>query len=322
VLFISEREAEQLVSLADAIEAVEAAFGALEAGEAESFPVISAWGMSHEQRWAIKAGRSDTGTIGCKIGTYWPHNLERGLEAHASTVLLLDPQTGHPLAVIRASYLTALRTAAADAIGVRHLARPDASRLALVGSGHQAWFDLQAIGLVRALQDIRVWNRNPERAREFAARACAAGYPARPLALQNALDGADIVVTATAAIGPLFAPEWVSPGAHISAMGADAPGKQELPTELLARARVFVDVIAQSVTIGECQSAYRAGLLDCARLTTLGAVIRGEAPGRSSPDELTVFDSSGTAIQDLSVCARAVAGLQASRNQRELERFD
>jgi ornithine cyclodeaminase len=307
MLFISEQEAAELVTLADAIEAVEAAFAELEAGEAQLFPVVSATGSSPQQKWAIKSGRNDSGAIGCKVGTYWPENRIRGSATHASTVLLLDPSTGYPAAVVQASYLTALRTAAADAVAVKHLARPQASRLAVLGAGHQAWFDLQAISVVRPLGEVRVWSRTPGRAAEFVSRALAAGYHARALGLREALDGADIVVTATAATGALFPSQWISPGTHVSAMGADAPGKQELPIGLLTAARLFVDVIAQSISIGECQHAHRAGELDLARITPLGAVIRGATPGRLSADEITVFDSSGIAIQDLAVCARAVS---------------
>lgn len=306
MLFISEQEAAGLVTMADAIEVVEAALAELDAGKAELFPVVSAVGSSPQQRWAVKSGRNDSGALGCKVGTYWPENRGRGLATHASTVLLLDPGTGYPAAVVQASYLTALRTAAADAVAVKHLARPESSRLAIVGAGHQAWFDMQAIGLVRSLDEVRVWSRSGERAAEFAARALAAGFPARALELRETLDGADIVVTATAANGALFPPEWISAGTHVSAMGADSPGKQELAIALVMAGRVFVDVVAQSVSIGECQAAYRSAGLDRARLTPLGAVVRGAADGRTSADELTIFDSSGTAIQDLAVCARAV----------------
>lgn len=318
MLFISEREAASLVSLADAIEAVEAAFAALDAGNAQLFPVVSATGLAPEQRWAVKSGRYGGSAIGCKVGTYWPENRGRGLPTHGSTVLLLDPSTGYPGAVVEASYLTALRTAAADAVAVKHLARPEASRLAVIGAGHQAWFDLQAVALVRSLDEVRIWSRNPAHAAEFTARAVAAGYPARALELREALDGADVIVTATSATGPLFRPDWVSPGTHISAMGSDAPGKQELPVELILAARVVVDVIAQSLSIGECQTAHRAGKLESARLTPLGAVIRGAAAGRVSANDVTVFDSSGMAIQDLAVCARAVSRAQASGRGRAI----
>jgi len=259
---------------------------------------------------AAKAGRIDGVALGVKVGTYWPGNAAEGLPAHASTVLLLDGATGIPIAIVGASHLTALRTAAADAVAVDALARPDATALALVGAGHQAFHDAVAIARVRTPTSVAVWGRRPDQVVAMVVRLLDAGLPARPADLEEAVSGADIVCTVTSSHEPLIRVEWVQPGTHISAMGADAAGKQELEVGLIRAARCVVDVAAQAVTIGELQHAAAAGVLDVASLVSLGDVLAGREQGRRSADEITVFDSSGTAVQDLAVCELARRALE------------
>ncbi|MFV3127012.1 ornithine cyclodeaminase family protein [Niveispirillum sp. KHB5.9] len=309
MLIIDEQTALKAVGMADAIDAVEQAFIALEQGQAELFPVVTGHGGAPDRFFAVKSGVvGDRNLAGLKLGTYWPANRVAGLPSHGSTVLLMDTATGFPAALVSATGLTAIRTAAADAVAVRHLARPDAAVLGIVGAGHQAWYDLLAIRHVRPIKRVLVWNRDPVRADAFAQRARGLGLDAAATSLEETARGADILVTATAAREALVRAQWVRPGTHISAMGADAPGKQELDTALVASSLLVADSIAQSLSIGECQSAARAGLIGPGDVTTLGAVILGK--GRPvPPDTVTMFDSSGTAIQDL-----AVAGLAVSRS--------
>lgn len=290
-----------------AISAVEGAFLALERGEADLMPVVIGAGFGEGQAWSLKSARDSAGRrIGCKFGSYWPANTAKGLPAHASTVLLLDPETGYVRAVVEASWLTAIRTAAADAVGVKHLARADATTLAIVGAGHQAWHDMAAICRVRAISSILVTARDAARAEAFAARARAEGFPAEPTTLRDALHAADIVATVTPARAPLFDATMIRPGTHISAMGADASGKQELPLELLRDASLFADSVAQATSIGEYEAVVRSGLRRADDIASIGAVIAGRNPGRSRRDEITVFDSSGLAVQDLAICGLAV----------------
>ncbi|HEY0648024.1 ornithine cyclodeaminase family protein [Phenylobacterium sp.] len=300
---IGDAEAAALVTLEAAIDAVEAVFIELARGRAHVFSVAVGEGPHSGDRFAMKSGRLDRrGVVGLKVGTYWPGNPARGLESHGSTTLLLDAETGYPRAVIGATALTALRTAAADGVAIRALARTDADVVGLVGAGHQAWFDLRAACAVRPIREVRVWNRNAERAEALAARAEAElGVRARSTALEAAVRDAPIVVCATAADGPLVDASWIAPGAHVSAMGADTAGKQELDIELVSRARLFADVAAQAVTIGEFQTAARAGRIGPHDITPLGAVLDGQAAGRLDSSEVTVFDSSGVAVQDLAV---------------------
>lgn len=307
---IDEPTAERLASLELAIEAIGAAFIALDAGRAAAFPVSFGHGLDPRTRFSMKAGRLDEGAVvGVKVGSYWPDNPRRGLASHGSTTLLLDNDTGHPRAIIAATRLNALRTAAADAVAVRALSDPAAAHVALVGAGHQAWFELQAVCAVRPIRSAAIWSRDGATARRLAHRArrelglAAAGSSD----LQAVLKNAPIVICVTAAREPLVMREWVAPGAHISAMGADGPGKQELDLDLVAAARLFADDPEQSVTLGEFEAAARAGLVGKGLVTPIGAVLRGRAPGRLAPGELTVFDSSGLAIQDLAIAAQVLA---------------
>lgn len=311
--FVSEDVAVRVVGMADAIEAVEAMFMEYGRGLAEVFPVAQGRGPDEGTSFSIKSGLIGASRkVGLKVGSYWPGNRARGLAAHASTTLLLDPDTGYPEALVAASHLTCLRTAASDAVAVRHLSRPDSRVLALFGAGHQAWFELLAVREVRPVEKVLVVNRSAEAAAGFARRIGEElGLEAATASPERALAAADIVVTVTASRGPLFEAGLVRPGTHVSAMGADQPGKQELDPALFANAALFADVVRQSLVIGEYEAAHRAGLVGEDRVTPIGAVLNG-APGRTDEDQVTVYDSSGMALQDIAV------GVLALRRAEEL----
>jgi ornithine cyclodeaminase/alanine dehydrogenase-like protein (mu-crystallin family) len=307
MLYLPESTAAYLISLEDAISAVESAFSSLANDTARVFPVASAQGLKGTERWAVKSGYDrNLATVGFKVGTNWPGNKEKGLPAHASTVVLLDPLTGFAQALIGAAHLTVMRTAAADAVAVKHLARVDATTLAVVGAGHQAFWDVKAISLVRFLAEIRVTSRDFSSAERMAGRLRSDGLPAEAMMPEQAVVGADIIVTATPAQSPVLRDEWVAPGAHVSAMGADSYGKQELPVSLLERALLFCDVPDQAITIGEFQTIARSNGSDHLDITSIGDVINRTRTGRLSTDAITVFDSSGTAVQDLAICQIAL----------------
>ncbi|TMV87701.1 ornithine cyclodeaminase family protein [Thioclava sp. BHET1] len=226
--------------------------------------------------------------------TYFPTNDARGLPRHASTILLIDQTTGRIGAVVEGSAVNCHRTAAADAVATDALARPDAETLALFGTGHQAAYEAQAIARVRKLSRLLVVGRDPSRTDAFVERLRNTGLPAEAAAAEAAVRAADIIVTATTATKPLFNTEWVRPGTHISSMGSDSKGKQELPSDLFPRARLFCDLPEQSVRIGEFQHAGPE-----ATPTAIGALLSGDAPGRQNEREITIFDSSGISLQDL-----------------------
>lgn len=312
--FVDESAAIDLVSMVDAMEAVAQVFSAKYLGQAKVFPVVMAHGTDPGTRFGVKSGLvMDPPLVGLKVGTYWPGNPRRGLQAHGSTTLLLDDLSGFPRAIVAASHLTALRTAAADGVATRELSRVDAETVALIGAGHQAWYELDAVRQVRRIRRVLIWSRNAQAATDLAQRVCERmSLDAEAVDLERAVRGADIIVTATSANVALFPAEWVRPGTHISAMGADARGKQELDPSLVATARLFADDVSQSLTIGEFEAAHAAGWVGPEQVTEIGALLAGAVRGRLTESDITIFDSSGIALQDLAVAQLALQKAKAA----------
>ncbi|MFT4255188.1 MAG: hypothetical protein QM608_22230 [Caulobacter sp.] len=199
-------------------------------------------------------------------------------------------------------------TATASEAAVKHLARLDARVLAVVGTGHQAFWEAMAVAEVRDLEEVWVCGRNAAAVEALAGRLVDAGLPARAGVKEEAIPRADIVCTVTAARQPLFSASLISPGTHISAMGADGPGKQELDPALFESAALWADAPEQSARIGEFQHLSAALMVD---IHAIGDLIDGRLPGRSASDAITIYDSSGLALQDLAICAFALDRAQA-----------
>jgi ornithine cyclodeaminase len=308
MIIVPEAAIADLVDRAAAFEAVEAAFAAMASGDARNFPVVrEALPGPEEALYGFKGGVDTTGgALGLKAGGYWPHNLQRrGLINHQSTVFLFAPETGRPTAMVGGNLLTALRTAAASSVSIEHLARADARVIGMVGAGHQAKFQLRAALERRAFEKVIGWNLHPEMLPGLAEVAAEAGLPFEAVELSG-LREADVIVTITSSFAPSLMADHVSPGTHVACMGTDTVGKQEVDPQLLRTATVFADEIAQSVTLGEAQHAVGAGLIAEADITPIGDVIRGAHPGRSSDDEITLFDGTGVGLQDLAVAQAAV----------------
>ncbi|MEL7167181.1 MAG: ornithine cyclodeaminase family protein, partial [Pseudomonadota bacterium] len=237
---------------------------------------------------------------------YWPHNLERrALINHQSTVFLFDPETGKAQAMVGGNLLTALRTAAASSVSIKHLARQDARVLGMIGAGHQATFQLRAALEQRDFKKVIGWNYHPEMLPNIEKVATEAGVPFEAVDLPGMAE-ADVIISITSAFAPSLTADHVSPGTHIACMGTDTKGKQEVEAALLARATVFTDEVAQSISIGEAQHAVAEGLIAEADVHQVGAVINGTHPGRESDDQITLFDGTGVGLQDLAVAASVV----------------
>jgi ornithine cyclodeaminase len=216
-------------------------------------------------------------------------------------------------AVIESGVVNAYRTAAADAVATNQLARKDSKTLAAFGAGNQAGYDCMAIARIRNIEKVLVVNADAARAERFAQRLAAHGLKVERASAQEACARADIIVTATPAKAPLFEADWIRPGTHISCMGADGVGKQELPTGLYARSQLFCDLATQSVVIGEFQHAAALIQAGTATLTQIGAVLSGQALGRQDDQAITIFDSSGIALQDLYIAERLLSACPVSR---------
>jgi ornithine cyclodeaminase/alanine dehydrogenase-like protein (mu-crystallin family) len=318
LLIIPDAIAAQLVTFDEVIDCIESAFSELDGGLSTLLDVVRGHAATDADSIGIKAAScAAQGFFGMKVGTYFPRLRERGMPAHGSTTFLFDSDNGRPIAAVGANTLNGMRTSAANALATRFLARPDANTLGVVGNGHQAVFEARAVAAVRPITRILFWAPTSKHADAFARSVRGhTGIRAEASDLQTVCARADVLVTVTPSRVALVEKSWIRPGTHIAAMGADADGKQELDPELVAASKVYVDVPAQARTIGECQHAWRLGLLDAAQIEhrTLGRLVNGKAAGREHADEITIFDSSGMALQDLMVAHRVY--------QRALHRND
>ncbi|KLN62018.1 hypothetical protein WH96_00250 [Kiloniella spongiae] len=309
---ISASDIAEYVTRDLAFAAVEKALIAITKPDSRLFPVTIGRGVPDESMVAIKSGMSaPEGVVGMKVGTYWPNNRDMGLTNHGSTTLLLDPDTGMPTVLFNAVALNGLRTAAANAVASNVLARPDAEVLLLVGAGHQARCEIAALCDIRPISRVLIWSRNLNHAAELAEELSASASNqsfaqfSATSDLEMAAGEADIITTVTPSTQVLIQSAWVRPGTHISAMGADKKGKQELDPRLVEGGKLFADHPPQSVEIGEFQSATQQELIREQDITAIGRVLTGVCKGRTGERDITIFDSSGIVLQDIAV-AQAV----------------
>jgi ornithine cyclodeaminase len=306
LLIVGEAVCAEVVNSKDAFDAVEAVFGAMARGDAYNFPVIREAIGYADALYGFKSGFDKAGkTLGVKSGGYWPGNMDKGLTNHQSTIFLFDPDTGMLQALVGGNYLTAVRTAASSSVSIAHLARKDAKVLGMVGAGHQSTFQLRAAVEQRDFEKVVAWNPHPDMLPRLEAVAKELGLAFEAVTQKELGAQADVIITITSAFEPLLMKDWIKPGTHIACMGTDTKGKQEVDPAILAAATVFADEIAQSITIGEAQHAVGSGLIQQGDITPIGAVINGTHKGRSSADEITLFDGTGVGLQDLAVASVA-----------------
>jgi ornithine cyclodeaminase len=245
----------------------------------------------------------DPQSVGAKIITIYPDNAQRGLPSHLGLVVLFDAQIGFPLAVMDAAEITAIRTAAASAVATRALARKDASRLAILGTGEQAVTHLEAISKVRTLRSVRVWGRSIEKSESFAAaQGPRLSVPVEvSRTAEEAVQGADIVCTVTASREPVLNGAWLGRGAHVNLVGASRLNAREADDDVVSRSRFFVDSRTSArAEAGELKHAMDAGRVKEGHiLGEIGDVLSGTVVGRTSDHDITVYKSLGVAAQDL-----------------------
>jgi alanine dehydrogenase len=247
--------------------------------------------------------------LGTKLVSVIPGNARANLPTHLATILLTDPDTGELLAIMDGRYITEARTAAVSAVATRLLARDEAGRVGIIGSGVQARSHLEALDHVRRLTDVRVWSPSEEHlsafVREMRHRTSARLLPA--LSAREAVDGADMVVLATGSREPVVASDWIADGTHVCAVGACRPDQREMDTTLVRRARLFVDsrtgalAEAGDIVIPIAEGAFAASHI----VAELGEVAAGRVPGRTSRDEVTIFKSLGMAVEDVAAAQLA-----------------
>ena len=245
----------------------------------------------------------DAAAFGLKAICVFPGNPAQGKDAHQGGVLLFSAETGELLAMINASAITAIRTAAVSGVATDFLARVDACNLAILGSGVQAHSHLVAMSEVRLIKRCRIASRHIEHARNFAEEMRQnVSFPLEPVeTVEEALEDADLIVSATTAVDPIVRREWISAGAHLNLVGSSTPKTREVDSETMAAASLFVDRRESTINeAGDYLFAARDGVIGPNHIRAeIGEVLKGDQPGRTSPDEITCFKSLGLAIEDL-----------------------
>jgi ornithine cyclodeaminase/alanine dehydrogenase-like protein (mu-crystallin family) len=307
MLVLDEAQVSRLLDMDDAIAAVDAALRAQAAGKTH-FPLrmaARAPGGILGAMPGIIAG--DRPALGAKLVTFFLGNAELGIHTHNALIALFDPLTGEPRALMDGRYITEIRTAAASAVATRTLAISGASTLAILGTGVQARSHIDALSRVMKIADLRLCGRTKDKAEVLARWAREERkLPARAAdSPESACRGAHVICTVTAATQPLFKAEAIGAGAHVNAVGASTPGMRELPTGLMSRARIFVDSRegAMQEAADIIQAIAEGALPKEPELTLLADAVAGEAPGRTSDEQITLFKSLGIAIEDIACAA-------------------
>lgn len=305
-LLLTRGDVAALLTLDECIAAVEQAFVLQAEGKAFGPGVLGLHvpaGGLHVKAAGLPLGRF---YVAAKVNTNFPDNPARGLPTIQGVVVLSDGETGQLLALMDSMEITALRTGAATAVAARYLARPDARVATIVGCGRQGRIQLAALARVRKLERVYAVDRDQTISRQFAHQMSAElGVDVRPAAaLAEVSRQSDLWVTCTPSRSPLLRREDVAPGAFGAAVGADNEHKQELDPGLLAAASVVVDSLEQCAVIGDLHHALRAGAMAPADVhAELSEVVVGRKPGRRSPDDIVIFDSTGVAIEDVAAAA-------------------
>jgi len=301
---LTEEHVRSVLPMSDLISCMESALGRYSSGDVQQ-PVRTVLNIGPQKHWwgLMPAYISTPPIMGSKIVTVFNTNAERGLHTHQAIIILLDPATGTLQALMDGRYITEARTGAVSAVSARYLSRPDASTLAIIGSGVQARSHLEGFREVRRLRDVRVWSpRRTSRERFVAEVQSSAGVPVRAAeSAREAVSGADLVVLATASAEPVIEMSWIARGSHIVSVGAPRPDHREIDPALTAQARVFVDsragALAESgdIVMGIAERRFASDHI----VGELGELVLGRIQGRRSADEITIFKSLGMAVEDV-----------------------
>ena len=308
LLVLNSREIAELLPMSECIELMASALASLARGEVfQPLRTIVRPTGARGLLGLMPAYRSgEQGAFGLKAICVFPGNPSIGKDAHQGGVLLFSQETGEPLALMNASQITAIRTAAVSAVATRLLARPDAAQLGIIGAGVQARTHLLALAYVRSIKRARVSCRNVEHAEELVRETQEkVAFPIEPAGTNEAaVREADIVVTATSSLEPVIKKDWVAPGAHINAIGTHSPQSREIDSDTMAAARIFVDRRESALNeAGDYLLAAKEGVVGPESIVgEIGELLIGTKPGRESASEITLFKSLGLAIEDV-VCA-------------------
>lgn len=307
MLLLNIREIEEHFSMDEALKAVEYAFKLEAEGQVIMPPKLYLDLPKYQGDFRAMPAYVN-GIVGVKWVSAYPNNWRHNLQSVVATVILSDPRTGYPLAIMDGTYITNIRTGAAGGVAVKYLARRDSSVIGMVGAGMQAKTQLLAISKVLPrIEEVKVFDQRSDTsvsyAKEMGTELDINIYPVETA--EQAIE-ADIVVTTTPSKKPIVKRQYVKPGTHINAIGADARGKQEIEADLLNNAKIVVDNIEQASHSGEINVPLSKGLMGVENIySTLGEIVANHKKGREDNEEITLFDSTGLAIQDI-ICGKLV----------------
>jgi thiomorpholine-carboxylate dehydrogenase len=298
-IFFSEEQVREHLRMADLIPAMEKALIDFSTGKVTQ-PVRSVINIDPAGGFlGLMAALTPDG-LGLKAVTFYPLNAQRGIPTHMATIFLVDPQTGTPLAIMDGRLITEMRTAAVSAAATKLLASPEAKVLAMLGSGVQARSHLEALRLVRQFEEIRTWSQTPEHAQRFASEVGATA-----MSVEEAVRGADVIVTVTSSKTPVLKGTWLKSGSHVNAIGACRPDWRELDDEAIQRAVLFVD--SREGASKESGDVILSGATIYAEL---GEALAGKVPPRTN--ETTIFKSLGMAVEDIAAATLVYRSLTVS----------
>jgi alanine dehydrogenase len=302
-LVLSEEDVKKLLTFEEVTDAVESAFRMKGLGHAQMPPKQYLFMKKYNgDVRTMPAYLEETDAVAIKVVNSHPENRKHGLPTVMATIILVDPRTGTPVAIMGGTWITALRTGAAGAIAAKHLAKSNPKTVGFVGAGTQARTQLMGLQSVFNIEEVRVWDLNEKAAARYAEEMTikySQSSVCSVKSIEKAVQGADIIVTATPSRKPLVSAEWVNEGTHINCVGADAPGKQELDPAILVKSKIVVDDWSQSCHGGEINVPLAKGIIR--REDVWGdicEIVAGLKQGRTSYEEITVFVSTGLAIQD------------------------
>jgi alanine dehydrogenase len=309
-LLLRKEQVRGLIRMGEVIGTVEEAYKAFNSGQVLQPPYIGIDLPSHRGEIDFKLGYNQGNEIismKASSGGFTGNPEKYGVPNGMGTVLLFDGRSGALICVMDGSLLTGLRTGAAGAVSVKALARKGARKITSIGTGNQARMQIRAIREVMKIEEIHAWDHHPETLARY--KADIESEFDIPVVMANskrqAVAQADILITTTRGKGSLVEAGWVKPGTHIVAIGSDAPGKQEFEPEIFRGAKVVVDSTLQCVEKGETQHPIAKGILTAGDIhAEIGEILLGRKPGRESDDEITIFDSTGMAIQDNTTAAK------------------
>jgi ornithine cyclodeaminase/alanine dehydrogenase len=328
IIILNEETIKELLDIKNVIKVVEQAYILKNSDQANLFPIITHIFEPGKADMDIKSGhlKGDANIFGLKLVSWFSENNKKGLPELVGTIMVFDGKTGMPLGILSGEHLTCMRTGSAGAIGSKYLARKDSENLLMVGAGHQAFFQIAAtLTVLDQIKKVTVYDPiNYKFAVDFCNKAklrlkneilskykddkiyfekLAKKFDINFVAtddIEKPTGEADIIITATPSRKPLIKREWIKKGTHFTCIGADMEGKQEIDENIFSMARVLVDDINQAANVGETEMPIKKNIITKESIIgEIGEVILGKVPGRVSKDDITIFDSTGIAYQDL-----------------------